>query len=71
MVRPSFVTQGSYSISMFTVGLRHEWHDWVVDIFTRTAIETAGSWNQQAINDVIEGIRRRMSVATEESLETT
>jgi len=34
-----------------------------------TAIETAGSWNQQAI-DAIEDIGRRISVITQEPLET-
>jgi len=41
----------------------------VTHIFIPLAIETAGSWNQQAI-DAIEDIGRRISVITEEPLET-
>ena len=38
-------------------------------VFMQIGMETAGSWNQQTI-DVIEDIDRRISVVTEEPLET-
>ena len=38
-------------------------------VFMPIAIETAGSWNQQAI-EVIEDIERRISSITKETLET-
>jgi len=40
-----------------------------IHVFIPIAIETAGSWNQQAI-DATEDIGRRISVITEEPLET-
>jgi len=42
----------------------------VTHIFIPIAVETAGSWNQEAI-DAIQDIGRRISLISDDTLETT